>query len=38
MALRQPYSFSPWGGYALFCGYVVLAVAAAAYLLHRRDA
>jgi hypothetical protein len=30
--------FSPWGGFALFCGYVVLAVAVAAYLLVRRDA
>jgi ABC-2 type transport system permease protein len=37
MALRQSHTFSPWGGFALFCGYVVLAVAAAAVLLRRRD-
>jgi ABC-2 type transport system permease protein len=34
----QPYTFSAWGGFALFCGYTVLAVAVAAYLLRRRDA
>ena len=38
MALQQAHAFSPWGGFALFCGYVVLAVAAAAYLLRARDA
>jgi ABC-type transport system involved in multi-copper enzyme maturation permease subunit len=34
----QAYTFSAWGGFALFCGYTVLAVAVAAYLLKRRDA
>jgi ABC-2 type transport system permease protein len=34
----HPYTFSAWGGFALFCGYTVLAVAVAAYLLKRRDA
>jgi ABC-type transport system involved in multi-copper enzyme maturation permease subunit len=34
----QAYTFSAWGGFALFCGYTVLAVAVAAYLLRRRDA
>jgi ABC-type transport system involved in multi-copper enzyme maturation permease subunit len=29
---------SPWGGFALFCGYAALAVAAAAIGLRRRDA
>lgn len=38
MALRESHTFSPWGGFALFCGYVVVAVAAAAYLLRARDA
>ena len=38
MALQQDHAFSPWGGFALFCGYVVVAVAAAAYLLRTRDA
>ncbi|MGH2843200.1 MAG: ABC transporter permease subunit [Solirubrobacteraceae bacterium] len=37
-AFRQPYTFSPWGGFALFCGYTVLAVLVAAFLLRRRDA
>jgi ABC-type transport system involved in multi-copper enzyme maturation permease subunit len=31
-------SLSPWGGFALFCGYTLLVVAAGAYLLRRRDA
>jgi ABC-2 type transport system permease protein len=35
---RDPYTFAPWGGFALFCGYAVAAVAVAAYLLKRRDA
>ena len=38
MALQDAHTFSVWGGFALFCGYVVVAVAAAAYLLRRRDA
>lgn len=29
---------SPWGGFALFCGYAVIALAAAAISLRRRDA
>jgi ABC-2 type transport system permease protein len=29
---------SPWGGFALFCGYAALAVLAAAVMLRRRDA
>jgi ABC-2 type transport system permease protein len=29
---------SPWGGFAVFCGYTVLAVIAAAVTLRRRDA
>jgi ABC-type transport system involved in multi-copper enzyme maturation permease subunit len=34
----QAHTFSTWGGFALFCGYTVLAVVVAAYLLRRRDA
>jgi ABC-2 type transport system permease protein len=37
-ALQEPHTFAPWGGFALFCGYVVFTVAFAAYLLRRRDA
>ncbi len=37
-ALAQQNSFSPWGGFALFCGYTVAAIAIAAVLLKRRDA
>jgi ABC-type transport system involved in multi-copper enzyme maturation permease subunit len=29
---------SPWQGFAVFCGWTVLLLAAAAYLLRRRDA
>jgi ABC-type transport system involved in multi-copper enzyme maturation permease subunit len=29
---------APWTGFALFCGYAVLSIAAAAWLLRRRDA
>jgi len=36
--LRQAHTFSAWGGFALFCGYAVVAVVAAAYLLRKRDA
>jgi ABC-2 type transport system permease protein len=35
---RDAYTFSPWGGFALFCGYTVLALAIAAFLMRRRDA
>ena len=37
-ALTDPYTFSAWGGFALFCGYTVAAIALAAVLLRRRDA
>jgi ABC-2 type transport system permease protein len=33
-----PYTFSAWGGFALFCGYTLLAVVVGAVLLKRRDA
>ena len=35
---RDAYTFSPWGGFALFCGYTVLALVIAAFLMKRRDA
>jgi ABC-type transport system involved in multi-copper enzyme maturation permease subunit len=35
---RDAYTFSPWGGFALFCGYTVLALVIAAVLMRRRDA
>jgi ABC-2 type transport system permease protein len=34
----QANTFSAWGGFALFCGYALLAVLVAAFLLRRRDA
>jgi len=34
----DPTMLSPWGGFALYCGYAALAVGVAAYLLLRRDA
>lgn len=37
-ALLDPNMFSPWGGFALFCGYTVAVIAIAAALLLRRDA
>lgn len=37
-ALADGNSFSPWGGFALFCGYTVAVIAIAAVLLLRRDA
>jgi ABC-2 type transport system permease protein len=37
-ALLSPHSFSPWGGFALFCAYVIAAILAAAWLLKGRDA
>lgn len=37
-ALSDPFSFSAWGGFALFCGYTVAVIAVAAVLLLRRDA
>ncbi len=35
---QQAHTFSAWGGFALFCGYTVVAVVVAAYLLRTRDA
>jgi ABC-type transport system involved in multi-copper enzyme maturation permease subunit len=32
------HSLSPWGGFALFCGYTLVMLAASAYLLRKRDA
>ena len=37
-ALPDPNMFSPWGGFALFCGYTIATVAIAAWLLLKRDA
>jgi ABC-2 type transport system permease protein len=37
-ALSDSNMFSPWGGFALFCGYTVAVIAIAAYLLRKRDA
>jgi ABC-2 type transport system permease protein len=37
-AFADPNTFSPWGGFALFCGYTVATIVIAAVLLHRRDA
>ena len=35
---RDAHTFSPWGGFALFCGYTLLALIVAAILMRRRDA
>ncbi len=37
-ALADPNMFSPWGGFALFCGYTAAVIVIAALLLLRRDA
>jgi ABC-2 type transport system permease protein len=37
-AVPDPHTLSPWGGFALYCGYTIVLVAIAAYLLRRRDA
>lgn len=37
-AIPDTHTLSPWGGFALFCGYTVVAVVAAAILLQKRDA
>ncbi len=37
-AFADAHMFSPWGGFALFCGYTVATIAIAAVLLLRRDA
>jgi ABC-2 type transport system permease protein len=36
--VREAHTFSPWGGFALFCGYTLLALLIAAVLMKRRDA
>ncbi len=36
-AVPDAHMFSPWGGFALFCGYTIVAVAAAGWLFVRRD-
>jgi len=35
---RDAHTFSPWGGFALFAGYTLLALVVAAILMRRRDA
>jgi len=35
---RDAHTFSPWGGFALFCGYTLVVLIVAAILLKRRDA
>jgi len=37
-AFPQAHAFSPWGGFALFCGYALAAVVIAACLLRTKDA
>jgi hypothetical protein len=37
-ALPDSYVFSPWGGFALFCGYAAAVIVIAARLLRQRDA
>jgi ABC-2 type transport system permease protein len=37
-AVPDPHTLSPWGGFALYCGYAIVLLAIAAYLLVRRDA
>ncbi len=36
--VHEAHTFSPWGGFALFCGYTLLALLIAALLMKRRDA
>lgn len=38
VVFESPHHLSPWGGFALFCGYAAVAVAAGAISLVRRDA
>lgn len=38
LAARDAHTLSPWGGFALYCGYTLVLVAVAAYLLVKRDA
>ncbi|HEY4452540.1 MAG TPA: ABC transporter permease [Solirubrobacteraceae bacterium] len=37
-AVPDAHTLSPWGGFALYCGYTIVLLAVAAYLLVRRDA
>jgi ABC-2 type transport system permease protein len=37
-AIPDAHTLSPWAGFALYCGYTLVALALAAYLLVRRDA
>ncbi len=37
-AVPDAHTLSPWGGFALYCGYTTVLLAIAAYLLVRRDA
>jgi ABC-2 type transport system permease protein len=37
-AIPDPHTLSPWGGFALYCGYTLVLLAVAAYALVRRDA
>jgi hypothetical protein len=37
-AVPDPHTLSPWGGFALYCGYTIALLAIAAYALVRRDA
>jgi len=37
-ALRDAHTLSPWGGFALFCGYTILVIVIGAVALLRRDA
>ena len=37
-ATRDAHTLSPWGGFALYCGYTLVLLAIAAYMLVRRDA
>jgi hypothetical protein len=36
--VQEPHMMAPWAGFGLLCGYVVIALAAAAVVLRRRDA
>jgi ABC-2 type transport system permease protein len=37
-AVPDAHTLSPWGGFALYCGYTIVLLAVAAYALMRRDA
>jgi ABC-2 type transport system permease protein len=37
-AIPDAHTLSPWGGFALYCGYTIVLLAIAAYMLLRRDA